>query len=185
MRCAVQVERTAELDRLRGTQNRLHGQNQFVDTVLVRYGAVVVEIVRRLANELMVQTGTSAPIKLFILADCLLLNEVIFGLVASQLQVPGVATTGRRINRRVLVVTRSGDRIRLLLAVKRVGPVVRMSCVHHTGLEVIRGRVLGDDDLVNRVTTESVVGRSGGVVRLAVEGYHIFVAEAEVLLDLY
>ena len=185
MSYAVQVDRSTELDRLRRTQNRLHGQDQFIDTVLVGYGTIIIEIVRRLTNELMVQTGASAPIKLLVLTDRLLLNEVVRCLVSGQFQMPGVATAGRRIDGRVLVVTRSGDRIRHLHAVLGVGPVVRMSGIQYTGLEVIGGRILGDDNLVDRVTTEPVVAYSGCAIGLAVEGHNILVTDTEGLLDLH
>ena len=77
----------------------------------------------RLTDSLLVQVLTTAPTERLIRADCLLLYEMIRSGVFRQLQYPRVITARLLVHRRMLITTRSSQRICLLLAVILVGPV--------------------------------------------------------------
>ena len=128
IRLAVQDNGLAETERLRVTQYRLHGQYQLIDAVLVRDGAVTVEIMRGLTDTRTVQITTAAPTERFILADRHRLHEMITRFVARQIQDPVVVTA------RAVVQTRNGVPARLpyricIFVVIPVMPIVRMSPV--------------------------------------------------------
>ena len=115
--------RTTVLDGLGRSQYRLNRQDQFIDTVLVADRTVVVEIVNRLTNPLLVQILTTAPTERLIRADNLLLYKMVRSGVFRQLQYPRVITTRLLIYRRILITTRSSQRICFLLTIILVGPV--------------------------------------------------------------
>ena len=114
---------TAVLDSLSRSQNRIHRQDQFINTVLIALRTIVVEIVYRLTDSLLVQILTTAPTERLIRADSLLLYKMVRSGVFRQLQYPRVITTRLLIYRRVLIVTRSSQRICFLLTIILVGPV--------------------------------------------------------------
>ena len=116
-------DRTAVLDSLGRSQNGIHRQDQFIDTVLVADRTVVVEIVNRLTNPLLVQILTTAPTERLIRADNLLLYKMVRSGVFRQLQYPRVITARLLVHCRILITTRSSQRICFLLTIILVGPV--------------------------------------------------------------
>ena len=170
---------TAERDRANDTRNGVNRQDQLIDTVLIRFRTVLVEIMDRLTYTLSVQFRTTSPIEAFVLANRHVLDEMIRRLILGQYQAVGIVTTRRLVMRCMFVHTCLIDRIRLRLAVQDVLPVVRMGPIQHTRLQVHLTRMLHDRDTISCIRRIYVLVLACVDVRLAVERQTLIVAQRE------